>query len=310
MSYYNILPFSLSGKCIDADEGLNPETWLLDQDVFVDCNAGDVGQDWILHQQGNIVQWESALHPGYCIATEHEHNVVDEYGIQTSIDHAVLAATYNTVAGYATKGYAVKNSWGKAYVVAGPNTNTNTTIDACINGVVGLMHCENPATQWYDAGSHLLSLTCWNAGYSTALTVVGDDDDTLELKSVQVEDVITTDSQFMFVESASSSDGGLGTGGWFTGWKFPGPGNRYSDRRLKHEITLIDKSPSGIPIYTFKYRSGMELANGEVLDSKSTFVGAMAQDLLEIAPDAVIMNEGDGFYRVDYSKIDVDFHKL
>lgn len=34
------------------------------------------------------------------------------------------------------------------------------------------------------------------------------------------------------------------------------------------------------------------------------------QDLLEIAPDAVIMNEEDGYYRVDYSKIDVDFHKL
>ena len=83
-----------------------------------------------------------------------------------------------------------------------------------------------------------------------------------------------------------------------------------SDRRLKHEITLIGRSPSNIPIYTFKYRSGMQLANNEVLDNKSTFVGAMAQDLLEIAPDAVMMNEEDGYYRVDYSKIDVDFHKL
>ncbi|KAL7455519.1 hypothetical protein ACHAWC_007059, partial [Mediolabrus comicus] len=51
-----------------------------------------------------------------------------------------------------------------------------------------------------------------------------------------------------------------------------------SDRRLKHEITLIGRSPSNIPIYTFKYRSGMQLANNEVLDIKSTFVGAMAQD--------------------------------
>jgi hypothetical protein len=161
---------------------------------------------------------------------------------------------------------------------------------------------SKPGKQWYDAGSQLLSLTCWKAGYSTALTVVGDDDDTLELKSVQVDDVITTDSLFMFVESASSSGSGGGLGVY----------KAYSDRRLKHKITLIDKSPSGIPIYTFKYRSGMELANDEVLDSKSTFVGAMAQDLLEIAPDAVtmMMNEEDGYYRVDYSKIDVDFHKL
>jgi hypothetical protein len=83
-----------------------------------------------------------------------------------------------------------------------------------------------------------------------------------------------------------------------------------SDRRLKHEITLIGRSPSNIPIYTFKYRSGMQLANNEVLDNKSTFVGAMAQDLLEIAPHAVIMNDEDGYYRVDYSKIDVDFYNL
>ena len=54
----------------------------------------------------------------------------------------------------------------------------------------------------------------------------------------------------------------------------------------------------------------MNLSNNYVLDTKSTFVGAMAQDLLELAPDAVIMNPEDGYYRVDYSKIDVDFYKL
>ena len=86
--------------------------------------------------------------------------------------------------------------------------------------------------------------------------------------------------------------------------------SKSSDRRLKRKITLIGRSPSNIPIYTFKYRSGMELANNRVLDSKSTFVGAMAQDLLEIAPHAVIMNDEDGYYRVDYSKIDVDCYKL
>ena len=59
-----------------------------------------------------------------------------------------------------------------------------------------------------------------------------------------------------------------------------------------------------------KYRSGMQLANNEVLDNKSTFVGAMTQGLLEIAPHAVIMNDEDGYYRVDYSKIDVDFYNL
>ena len=83
-----------------------------------------------------------------------------------------------------------------------------------------------------------------------------------------------------------------------------------SDIRLKHNIKLIDKSPSGIPIYTFQYRDGIKLADNKVLDTKSTFVGVMAQDLLELALHAVIKNEEDGYYRVDYSKIDVDFGKL
>ena len=39
-------------------------------------------------------------------------------------------------------------------------------------------------------------------------------------------------------------------------------------------------------------------------------VQMMAQDLLELAPHAVIKNEEDGYYDVDYSKIDVDFGKL
>ncbi len=87
-------------------------------------------------------------------------------------------------------------------------------------------------------------------------------------------------------------------------------GSSSSDIRLKRSIKLIGKSPSGIPKYTFKYREGIKLANNEVLDSKSTFVGAMAQDLLELAPDAVMINKEDKYYRVDYSKIDVDFYKL
>ena len=83
-----------------------------------------------------------------------------------------------------------------------------------------------------------------------------------------------------------------------------------SDMRLKRNIKRISESPFGIPTYTFKYQEGIKVANNYVLDSKSTFVGAMGQDLLELAPDAVIMGKEDGYYRVDYSKIDVNFYKL
>lgn len=85
----------------------------------------------------------------------------------------------------------------------------------------------------------------------------------------------------------------------------------FSDERLKEDIHYVGKSPSGIPTYTFKYRADMvDILDGKV-DTKSTYFGVMAQDLLELAPDAVVVECHNGdYYCVDYSKIDVSFIKL
>lgn len=84
-----------------------------------------------------------------------------------------------------------------------------------------------------------------------------------------------------------------------------------SDKRLKHDIRYIGKTPSEIPTYTFKYREeAMDLLTDNSVDAESTYFGTMAQDLLELAPDAVLKDSADGYYRVDYSKIDVDFYKI
>lgn len=84
----------------------------------------------------------------------------------------------------------------------------------------------------------------------------------------------------------------------------------FSDVRLKTEINYIGKSPSGIPTYTFKYREGSERYLNANIDTESVYFGAMAQDLLELAPSSVVKSSIGGYYGVDYSKIDVDFQKL
>ncbi|MDH3743177.1 MAG: tail fiber domain-containing protein, partial [Hyphomicrobiales bacterium] len=66
-----------------------------------------------------------------------------------------------------------------------------------------------------------------------------------------------------------------------------GGGNR-SDIRLKREIAVIGKLPNGLKLYKFKY-----------LWSNVEWVGVMAQDVLKVAPEAVITGK-DGFYRVRY----------
>lgn len=71
-----------------------------------------------------------------------------------------------------------------------------------------------------------------------------------------------------------------------------------SDIRIKEDVERVGTSPSGIPVYHFRYIGGPEL-----------FEGAMAQDLLETHPESVTVG-ANGYYRVSYSDIDVEFRQV
>jgi len=75
-----------------------------------------------------------------------------------------------------------------------------------------------------------------------------------------------------------------------------------SDRRLKQNISFKYNSPSGIPIYEFEYTNES--------DGIGTYVGTMAQDLIKLGIHESVITGRDGYYFVDYSKIDVDFRKI
>lgn len=95
--------------------------------------------------------------------------------------------------------------------------------------------------------------------------------------------------------------GGQVTGGQGGGvTQYTGPsGNVYSDSRLKENISLIGKSKSGIPLYEFNYKGSME-----------KYQGTMAQDLLTMNRKDVVTQDNDGYYMVNYNKIDIDLIKL
>jgi hypothetical protein len=67
-----------------------------------------------------------------------------------------------------------------------------------------------------------------------------------------------------------------------------------SDIKLKTDVKLTSKSPSGLNIYSFKYKG----------DDK-TYQGVMAQEV----PWASSIAE-NGYLQVDYSKVDVEFKRL
>jgi len=74
-----------------------------------------------------------------------------------------------------------------------------------------------------------------------------------------------------------------------------------SDRRLKKNIKLIGKSPSGINIYEFQYKAKYAQNYGT-----GKFQGVMSD---EVPWRAVSVDKG-GYDMVDYSMIDVEFKQL
>ena len=81
------------------------------------------------------------------------------------------------------------------------------------------------------------------------------------------------------------------------GYKAPTtpPGTTNSDRRLKNNIKLISKSNSGLNIYSFEYIN-KNLGEG-------VYQGVMSDEI----PTEAVVKHKDGFDRVDYSKLDVEF---
>lgn len=76
------------------------------------------------------------------------------------------------------------------------------------------------------------------------------------------------------------------------------PPPKPSDSRLKENVTRIGTTRHGLPFYTFSYRGRPEV-----------YAGVMAQDVLEVRPDAVSVSES-GYYAVDYGKLKLRMMRL
>jgi hypothetical protein len=72
-----------------------------------------------------------------------------------------------------------------------------------------------------------------------------------------------------------------------------------SDKRYKNIIKNIGKSDSGINIYLYTY----------IFDNTQVYQGVIAQELLDTKWQDALLVDVNGFYSVDYSKIDVEFKK-
>ena len=73
-----------------------------------------------------------------------------------------------------------------------------------------------------------------------------------------------------------------------------------SDRRLKNIISKVGTSLYGINIYHFSY----------IFDTLNIYEGVIAQELVGTSYEDALILDKNGFYSVDYSKIDVIFRKI
>lgn len=71
-----------------------------------------------------------------------------------------------------------------------------------------------------------------------------------------------------------------------------------SDLRLKHNVRRIGTTVFGLPLYHFKYIGRLE-----------TYVGVMAQDVLQVMPSAVSRG-ADGYYRVNYRALGTSMRQI
>ena len=71
-----------------------------------------------------------------------------------------------------------------------------------------------------------------------------------------------------------------------------------SDVHLKTDIEQVGTTVYGLPLYHFRYKTGTE-----------RFEGVMAQDVLEVMPDAVVMGI-NGYYRVNYGQLGIRMNRV
>jgi hypothetical protein len=82
----------------------------------------------------------------------------------------------------------------------------------------------------------------------------------------------------------------------------------WSDKRLKTNVKQLGISEMGIPIYSYNY---IEIMDGiDEINVEETYKGVMAQDLLELGYDNAVLKMSNGYYSVNYNKIDVNFEIL
>jgi hypothetical protein len=83
-------------------------------------------------------------------------------------------------------------------------------------------------------------------------------------------------------------------------------GNK-SDRRLKKNIKFLYENEKGIKIYEFEFIDNAVETNEHL---KGVWEGVIAQDLIDTPFEFALLLEEDGYFAVDYAKLEIELKKI
>jgi len=207
----------------------------------------------------------------------------------TSIYNAfTISTTTNTVANISAKTFVINGGSGNVTVQIGsiaPNTGT-LQVAASGLGDPGTNGTQNQGTGFFNEGSTLTLTPAAMNGFSNPQTI------TLRFKYTGHSSAHSTDAR-----TVSLSNNGVTAAGGNVSVETNAP--KPSDFRVKTNLNKIGNSPMGIPIYLFNYKD----------DLSTQYKGVLAQDLISMGITEPI-GMRDGYYTVDYNKIDVDMEVI
>jgi hypothetical protein len=89
-------------------------------------------------------------------------------------------------------------------------------------------------------------------------------------------------------------------------------GNKPSDKKLKKNIKYSHTLSRGFKIYTFEFIDEFVTAQKDVSndDYSGKWQGVLAQDLLDTEYENCLNLREDGYFEVDYSKLNIEFKKI
>ena len=215
----------------------------------------------------------------------YDHDAASSTSFSSVYGNFTLDVATNVAAAYSSvKTFVVNNGSGTLSITIGsiaPNTGT-LSVAASSTGDPGTSGTANSGTGFVSESS---TLNHTPGSWGSSKTIY------LRFKLTPHTSAVSDARTVSISNNSVSTSGGVVT----CATNAP-----KSDIRFKTNIDRIGYSDMNIPIYLFNYKD----------DLNTTYKGVMAQDLLKLGfKDSVIVGD-DGYYRVDYSKLDVELERV